>query len=132
MGIFSFISGLITPISSLIQKVVTRDEDRLKIESAIVKMENELAEKFLEYESKLLDAKSQIIIADAQGNSWIQRTWRPISMLTFLVLIVLDVFGVISLPEKAWTLFTIGMGGHVVGRSAEKIAPNFRKTKNQS
>jgi len=78
-----------------------------------------------EYEQELLKAKASIIMAEAQGASWIQRNWRPITMLTFLVLVVADSFGLLAfrLASEAWTLLQIGLGGYVVGRSAEKIVP---------
>ena len=33
----------------------------------------------------------------------------------------------IPLPEELWNLLMIGVGGYVCGRSAEKVAKNFRK-----
>jgi hypothetical protein len=76
-----------------------------------------------EYETKLLDAKKTIITAEAQSQSWIARNWRPITMLTFLFLVVLDSLGLLPfrLAGEAWTLLQIGLGGYVVGRSAEKV-----------
>ena len=49
-------------------------------------------------------------------------------MLTFLVLVVCDSFGLLAfrLSAEAWTLLQIGLGGYVVGRSAEKIAPTIK------
>ena len=44
-------------------------------------------------------------------------------MLTFLALCVGDSLGLLSTPlrDEAWTLLQLGLGGYVVGRSAEKI-----------
>jgi hypothetical protein len=49
-------------------------------------------------------------------------------MLTFLALVVADTFGLTEfrLADQAWTLLQIGLGGYVVGRSAEKIAPHIK------
>jgi hypothetical protein len=46
-------------------------------------------------------------------------------MLTFVSLVVADQTGLLAfrLAEEAWTLLQLGLGGYVVGRSAEKIAP---------
>lgn len=54
-----------------------------------------------------------------------QRNWRPITMLTFLVLVVGDALGLLPfrLAEQAWDLLQLGMGGYVIGRSVEKAAP---------
>jgi hypothetical protein len=50
-------------------------------------------------------------------------------MLTFLVLGVLDTLGVgnLKLPNEAWDLLKAGLGGCVIGRSAEKIVPTLKE-----
>ena len=74
-------------------------------------------------------AKSSAITAEANGQSWMQRNWRPITMLTFLGLVVCDSFGLLAfrLADQAWTLLQIGMGGYVIGRSCEKVLPRILK-----
>ncbi len=81
----------------------------------------------MDYEKQLLKSKADIITAEATGSSWIQKSWRPITMLTFLVLVVLDSFGVLASPlaDEAWTLLQIGLGGYITGRSLEKITPKI-------
>ncbi len=74
-------------------------------------------------------AAADIVKAEAQGESWLQRSWRPILMLTFAALIVARWFGLAApgLTEaeylKLWSIVELGLGGYVIGRSAEKIAP---------
>ena len=70
-----------------------------------------------------IEEKSKIVQAEATGHSWLQRNWRPITMMVFLVLVILDSFGWLpnKLAPQAWTLLSIGLGGYVVGRSAEKV-----------
>ena len=48
-------------------------------------------------------------------------------MLSFLGLVIADSCGllVFRLSDSAWVLLQIGLGGYVVGRSAEKIAPQL-------
>jgi hypothetical protein len=50
-------------------------------------------------------------------------------MLTFLVQVVLDTLGIgnLKLPNEAWALLKIGLGGYVIGRSAEKIVPTLKR-----
>lgn len=131
MGIWTFITGIISPITDLLGKIVTKDEDALKVQAAISKIENEMAAKLVDYESKLVDARSKILIADAQGKSWLQRCCRPIALLTFLCLVVADIFDLLpkELPPDAWTLLKIGFGGHYGVDVAEKIAPYLSKNK---
>ena len=125
MGIFSFIGNIFKPAAKLIDDLHTSAEEKLQLRNELAKLETEFREKVLEYETRLMEAQSSIIKAESTGHSWIQRNWRPIVMLVFLVLVVCDSFGVLKfrLADEAWTLLQIGMGGYVVGRSAEKIIP---------
>lgn len=73
-----------------------------------------------------------IIKAEAQGESWLQRNWRPILMLTFAGLIVLRWLGIsapnidAALEMKLFEIVQLGLGGYVIGRSAEKIAATWK------
>jgi hypothetical protein len=53
---------------------------------------------------------------------------RPITMITFLFLVVMDSFGQLSfrLSGNAWLLLQIGLGGYVIGRSGEKIVERMK------
>lgn len=87
--------------------------------------------KLLELEQKgalaPLLAGAKIIVAEAQAGG-ITARWRPIVMLTFTSLIVARWLG-FSAPGiteaeimKLWSIVEFGLGGYVVGRSAEKVA----------
>ena len=77
----------------------------------------------LEAENEQLKARTAIIEAEAKSEHWLTSSWRPITMLTFLGLVVFDSFGLLASPlaPEAWTLLQLGLGGYVVGRSAEKV-----------
>ena len=128
MSIWNFLSGLVQPVAEIIDNVHTSEEERLQIKAKLFEMQNKMASQVMDYEARLLEAKTQVITAEAQGASWLQRTWRPITMLTFLALVVADTFGLTTfrLAQEAWTLLQIGLGGYVVGRSAEKIIPTVK------
>jgi hypothetical protein len=129
MGIFSFVSSIFKPAADLIDNLHTSEEEKLELKKQISQVENEFQSKVLDYETKLMEAQSSVIRAETTSQSWITRNWRPITMLTFLVLVVCDSFGILAndLAPEAWTLLQIGLGGYVVGRSAEKIVPAFTK-----
>jgi hypothetical protein len=70
-----------------------------------------------------------VIQAEASSSNWLAASWRPITMLTFVTLIVARWFGWAA-PElneaeylKLWSIVELGLGGYVIGRSVEKIAP---------
>ena len=123
MSILSFISSMFEPAVKLIDELHTSEEEKLNLRRRLQEIENEFLGKVMDYESKLMENQSTIIKAEATGQSWLQRSWRPITMLTFLALVVLDSFGLLAfrLADEAWLLLQIGLGGYVAGRSAEKI-----------
>ena len=127
MGILELIAGIFKPAADLIDNLHTSDHERLEIKAKMFEAQQAMTLKMMEYETKLLESKTKIISAEAQGQSWIQRSWRPITMLTFLALVVLDSFGLLAfrLADQAWTLLQIGLGGYVVGRSLEKVTPKM-------
>jgi hypothetical protein len=131
MNVFSFISNIFEPAVKLIDEIHTSDEEKLQLQVQIKAVENELLAKVIDYETKLLQGKTAIITAEATGQSWIQRNWRPITMLTFLALVVLDSFGLLhsELAPEAWMLLQIGLGGYVAGRSAEKVTQQYLKAR---
>lgn len=127
MKLLSFISEVFEPVARVIDEVHTSKEEKLEAKRKVYEAQNALFVRVLDYERAQLEAQAKIITAEAQGAGILQRNWRPITMLTFLVLVVLDAFGWLPfrLAEQAWTLLQIGLGGYVVGRSAEKIAQNY-------
>ena len=125
MGWSEFVAGIFKPIADVIEHIVPSGDARLQIQQKLLEAQFSTAEKVMDYEKQLLDGQIQIIKAEATGQSWIQRNWRPLTMLTFLALVVFDAFGILPfrLANEAWTLLQIGLGGYVAGRSIEKVAP---------
>ena len=89
----------------------------------------ELEAQLLNFEGEVLKVRASVIMAEANGQSWLQRSWRPLTMLTFLVLVVLDSFALLPfrLVSEAWGLLKIGLGGYVIGRSAETVAKTWNQ-----
>lgn len=121
------ISGLF----GLIDDMHTSEEEKMELKNKMFRMQIDMVNSALEYEKQVATMKAEVIKAEAQGGSWIQQNWRPITMLTFLVLVVCDSFGILAfrLADEAWTLLQIGLGGYVVGRSVEKVIPAVNKLK---
>ena len=123
MNILSFIGEIFKPAAKLINDLHTSDEEKLTLKNKLTVIQNQMHSKIIDYETKLLASQTSIITAEANGQSWMQRNWRPITMLTFLALVVCDSFGWLANPlaSEAWTLLQIGLGGYVAGRSVEKV-----------
>lgn len=77
--------------------------------------------------NELSQVAAQVVIAETQGESWLQRNWRPLLMLWFSVLIGAYWFGFVpvNMPlevvQSLFDLVTLGMGGYIIGRSGEKM-----------
>ena len=95
------------------------------------KAEAEMLRQLLAAQVELEQAASKIIQTEAASQHWLAANWRPLTMLTFVVLIVARWFGwaAPNLSEaeyiKLWSIVEFGLGGYVVGRSVEKIAPSI-------
>ena len=116
-----FGSNVIGDIGKVIDNLFTSEEERTSAKNKILQV---LKEKELELQRMQTD----VIIAEAKGN-WLQRSWRPILMLSFGFIVIYNKFAaplfgwpIPILENEFWTLLQIGIGGYVVGRSAEKIA----------
>lgn len=131
MNWLNIIGSVVEPVTKLIDDIHTSEEEKMTIKMQMMRIQAEAFKQAEEYEKELLKAKAKIIEAEALGQSALQRNWRPITMLTFLTLVVLDSFGVLAfrLSDEAWTLLQIGLGGYVVGRTAEKVIPKIKGDK---
>lgn len=122
-----FLGKVFEPATKLIDDLHTSQEEKLALKIKLDTIQNDMKTKILGYEQELLKSQVSILNSEASGQSWIQRNWRPITMLTFLFLVVLDCFGLLKfrLATEAWKLLQIGLGGYVVGRTCEKITPSL-------
>tara|TARA_R110000822_G_scaffold129554_1_gene265730 strand:- start:1516 stop:1911 length:396 start_codon:yes stop_codon:yes gene_type:complete len=123
-----FGGSVIKDLLAGLDNLFTSKEEKIKAENVIKQI---LIEKQLE----LQRMQTEIIVAEAQGN-FIQRSWRPILMLSFGFIVIYVKFAAplfgLPIPElemEFWELLKIGIGGYVVGRSAEKIADKVTITK---
>ena len=120
--ILEFFGGnVIKDIGKVIDNLFTSEEERIRAKNEIFKV---IQEKELE----LQKMQTSIIIAEAKGN-WLQRSWRPILMLAFGFIVIYVKFiaplfdlRIPELENEFWNLLQLGIGGYVIGRSAEKIA----------
>jgi len=117
--------GALAPIvGNVIDKVFPDTEKR---DMAKLEIMGELQKQAGEIEK----AAAGIINTEAASKHWLAANWRPLTMLFFVGLIGARWFGFV--PEgmseaeylSIYDLVKIGLGGYVVGRSAEKIAPGL-------
>lgn len=122
------IIGIVGKIAgSVAERIFPDPENELKR----VELQQALQAAVLERTSEIERAAAEVVKAEAQGQNWLQRAWRPITMLAFVALIVARWLGW-SAPNltqaealKLWDIVEIGLGGYVIGRTAEKVLPGL-------
>ena len=119
-GPLGFITGLIKPVTQLVDSLHTSDEERLEAKAVLLQLQTGLMSQTLDYEKQLAESQASVIVAEATANSWLTRTWRPITMLTFVALVVWSQFTGMEIPPDLWFVIKIGLGGYLGGRSVEK------------
>ena len=121
IGILGKIAGTVA------ERIFPNPEHELKR----LELQQALQAAVLERTSEIEKAAADVVKTEAQGQSWLQRTWRPITMLVFVALIVARWLGwsAPNLSEaealKLWDIVEIGLGGYIIGRSAEKVLPGL-------
>lgn len=132
----SIITGALKPISDIIDNLHTSKEEKAAAKLAMVNAQGAL-------QNQLMGYQKDIIIAEATGESWLQRNWRPIIMLLFGSLLAWNyvvaplgswiaamfggpAFPALEMPTEFFTLLTVGIGGYIGGRSAEKAIKSWR------
>lgn len=91
---------------------------------------NEMAIAVMQQAQAMEQAAASIVRTEAASQHWLAANWRPLTMLTFVGLIVARWFGwsAPGLSEAEalalWDIVQLGLGGYVIGRSAEKILPS--------
>jgi len=144
LGITSLISGLAGPISNIINKFISKKEDQMLAQAELDKITSSFKEKILDNQKSILEAQRDLIVTEMQGSA-MQRNWRPALMWIIIFVIannyllapflnhIVTLFGgsnilpILELPDKLFNLMTIGLGGYVIGRSAEKIIPKLKE-----
>ena len=115
----AILGPVLSGIFSVIDKAV-EDKDQAQA------IKSRLQEMVLTGQMREIEEAAANIRAEAMGDSWLQRSWRPLTMLTFVSLIVAKWLGftapgVTEAVELAlFEIIKIGLGGYVVGRSVEK------------
>lgn len=126
-------------VGDVVKRILPEDKDKR------MEIEREISAAMMQNSAAIEQAAASVVKAEAESEHKITATWRPILMLTItaivgwnylaapLVELAVRMFAddqvplSIPLPEELWNLLMIGVGGYVCGRSAEKVAKNFKK-----
>ncbi|WP_292269348.1 3TM-type holin [Butyricimonas sp.] len=116
------ITSVADAVSGLVERLTLPAREKKQLEADVLCL-------LLEREKELLRVRVALLQEEGKGN-WLQRSWRPLVMLTFAAVILIGTFTNISIlsdTSRFWDLLEIGLGGYVVGRSGEKILMTLAK-----
>ena len=126
LGLIGSIAGpLLQGLFGVIDQTVEDKDEAARIKAKLQTL-------VLEGQMKEIETAAAINVAEAQGDSWLQRNWRPLLMCLFGLIIannyviapymaLLDLPSIVlETPPELWALIKLGVGGYVVGRSVEK------------
>ena len=147
MSLLKTVGGLFGPVSELVDSLHTSTEEKMELKIKLTKVENQLTMKVLDNEKAALEAKASIIAKEAESKHTITATWRPITMLVLVAVVVCHMLGLmpflyglagvpyVPLSEKIvaefFLLVQIGIGGYVGSRGIEKVAKSYVEGKNK-
>jgi len=124
------IGGMVNRILDIVEKFVPDKDLQTKISAEI-----SMAALTMDHSEwiKVIEGQTDIIKAEANASSWLTRSWRPMVMMVFTGLVVSHWVGY-SPPNmteatlnRVFDLIQLGLGGYIVGRSAEKVIPQILK-----
>ncbi len=127
------IKGLIGEIGGVIDNVHTSEEERAAAKAKLRALETEATAQILSHAETLFQSQRDVLVAEIQGEGWLQRSWRPITMLVFVFIILnnyvivpyVAAFGgavpALEIPNGMWALLNVGIGGYIASRGIEKV-----------
>ena len=122
--------GAVAPLAKILFNTIDKAVPDKDLQE---KLKAQLQTQLLQSNTQELQAAAKIIEAEAKAG-WFASSWRPLLMYVLIFILVwnyvigpvIKVFtgAVISfeLPGDVWTLLNVGLGGYVIGRSAESVA----------
>jgi len=133
--------GAIAPLAKILFNTIEKAVPDKDLQE---KLKAQLQTQLLQSHTQELQAASRIIEAEAKAG-WFASSWRPLLMYVLIFILVWNyVIGPVikvflgavitfELPGDVWTLLNVGLGGYVIGRSAESVARTMsnKPTNNQ-
>ena len=131
-NVLSMVTDIFKPAADLIDNLHTSEEERLVQKANLLEIQAAAVDSAVMYNQSLFESQAKIVNSEASSEHWLAANWRPITMLTFVAIVVAKFLGYSSpnmTPEDyshLWTLIEIGLGGYVVGRSVEKAVKTWK------
>ena len=116
------VTNLVSAVGEIVDRLTLPGREKKQLETDILRL-------LIAVEEKTISEQAASIREDARGN-WLQRSWRPIVMLVFTLIILAGTF--LNLPiladtSRFWDLLEIGLGGYIIGRGSEQLVSSLLK-----
>lgn len=127
------IGGLLGGVRDIIGMFHADPAAQLAATQKLAELEASFREKQIEAETNFVTQQALVVVAEAKSDSWLAKNWRPVTMLTFVSIIVWNfiivgtigafypVIHVILIPTDMWELLKLGIGGYIGARTVEKV-----------
>ncbi|HEX7965728.1 MAG TPA: 3TM-type holin [Gammaproteobacteria bacterium] len=132
MSILGTVANLILPgVFKEVDKAIPDQDLQAKLKASIQTA-------VLSADVLALESQAGVVKAEAQGESWLQRNWRPITMMVFVGVVFNNYLLApylqamfswsvkLDTPPDLWELIKLGLGGYLMGRSAEKCVAAWK------
>ena len=96
------VTNVVEAISGLVGRLTLPAREKRELELEITRLLSSL-------ETVSMKNRTEVVRGEAVGN-WLQRSWRPLLMLVFTPLPVLED------TSRLWDLLEIGLGGYIIGK----------------
>ena len=126
------VKGLVGAVGSIIDDLHTSGEEKAAAKQKLSELEAATILSLAEVGKTLIEAQRDAVVAEAKG-SWLQRNWRPLTMMVFVFIIFnnyvlvpyVSAFGgtipALEIPNGMWALLNVGIGGYITSRGIEKV-----------
>ena len=120
------VTNLVSAVGEIVDRLTLPGREKKQLETDILQL-------LIAVEEKTITEQAAAIREEARGN-WLQRSWRPIVMLVFTLIILAGTF--LNLPiladtSRFWDLLEIGLGGDIIGRGSEQLVSSLLKRPRQ-
>ena len=133
MDIVNVIGSVFSGLTNTAQTWFKSDVDKKKFEAAIEQSKDKILLEAMNSALEIERLKVSSITAEANSDSWLTASWRPLLMTMFGLIIFINYIGhpifgwpKAEIPPDMWDLLKLGVGGYTAGRSIEKIVKNVR------
>jgi len=136
------VDKVVDSVADGLDNLFTSDDERLKAKNMLEQIRNSLKSQLIQSFTATIQAKKDIIVAEIQGESWLQRNWRPMTMLIFAYIIAneyiiapyVGVMFSVDLKPKAidpemWNLLKLGVGGYISALGVKKVVESSKWSK---